>query len=124
VLRVADEEFDELVAQALDSLPDELHDMMRNVEVTVAPMPSISQLRSVGVRHGTLLGLYEGIPLTARDSGYSLVLPDKITIFQRPIEHICATHAEIVAQVRQTVIHEVAHHFGISDARLDELGWS
>jgi predicted Zn-dependent protease with MMP-like domain len=87
-------------------------------------MPNARQLRSVGVRHGTLLGLYEGIPLTERNSGYSMVLPDKITIFQRTIERICGSHAEIVAQVRQTVIHEVAHHFGISDARLEELGWA
>jgi predicted Zn-dependent protease with MMP-like domain len=124
VLQVADHEFDELVAQALDSLPEKLHEVMSNVEITVARAPSVGQLRAAGVRHGTLLGLYEGIPLTVRDSSYSLVLPDKITIFQRPIEYICASYEEIVAQVRQTVIHEIAHHFGISDARLDELGWS
>jgi predicted Zn-dependent protease with MMP-like domain len=124
MLQVSETEFDDLVAQALDSLPDDLLEVMSNVEVTVEPMPNARQLRSVGVRHGTLLGLYEGIPLTERNSGYSMVLPDKITIFQRTIERICGSHAEIVAQVRQTVIHEVAHHFGISDARLEELGWA
>ena len=124
VLTVSESEFDDLVAQALDSLPDDLMAVMDNVEVTVEALPSARQLRAVGVRRGTLLGLYEGIPLTERNSGYSMVLPDKITIFQRSIENMCATHAQVVAQVRQTVIHEVAHHFGISDARLDELGWS
>jgi predicted Zn-dependent protease with MMP-like domain len=124
MLQVSETEFDDLVAQALDSLPDDLLEVMSNVEVTVEPTPSARQLRSVGVRHGTLLGLYEGIPLTERNSGYSMVLPDKITIFQHTIERICGSHAEIVAQVRQTVIHEVAHHFGISDARLEELGWA
>jgi predicted Zn-dependent protease with MMP-like domain len=124
MLQVSETEFDDLVAQALDSLPDDLLEVMSNVEVTVEPTPSARQLRSVGVRHRTLLGLYEGIPLTERNSGYSMVLPDKITIFQHTIERICGSHAEIVAQVRQTVIHEVAHHFGISDARLEELGWA
>jgi predicted Zn-dependent protease with MMP-like domain len=124
MLQVSETEFDDLVAQALDALPDDLLEVMNNVEVTVEPTPNARQLRSVGVRHGTLLGLYEGIPLTERNSGYSMVLPDKITIFQRTIERVCGSHAEIVAQVRQTVIHEVAHHFGISDARLAELGWA
>lgn len=123
MLRVTEAEFDALVEQALDTLPDDLVAVMDNVEVTVERRPTPAQLRSVGVKHGTLLGLYEGVPLTERAS-YSLVLPDKITIFQRPIESICQTHEEVVEQVRQTVIHEVAHHFGISDARLDELGWS
>jgi predicted Zn-dependent protease with MMP-like domain len=124
VLQVSETEFDDLVAQALDTLPDNLVAVMDNVEVTVAPAPNQRQLRSLGIRRGTLLGLYEGIPLTERNSGYSMVLPDKITIFQRPIERLCATHAEIVAQVRQTVIHEIAHHFGIGDDRLGELGWA
>ena len=124
MIHVSESEFDDLVAQALDTLPDSLMDVMDNVEVTVERTPSARQLQSVRVRHGTLLGLYEGIPLTERNSGYSMVLPDKITIFQRPIERYCATHAEIVAQVRKTVIHEVAHHFGIGDERLRELGWA
>jgi predicted Zn-dependent protease with MMP-like domain len=124
VLRLSDTEFEELVVAALDTLPDELLQMMNNVEVTVERLPSRMQLRRVGVRQGTLLGLYEGIPLTARHStSYSLVVPDKITIFQRPIESICSTHEEIVGQVRKTVIHEVAHHFGIGEERLRELGW-
>jgi predicted Zn-dependent protease with MMP-like domain len=72
----------------------------------------------------TLLGLYEGIPLTARDSGYGgMVTPDRISIFREPILAICRTEDEVVRQVRVTVVHEIAHHFGIDDVRLHELGW-
>ena len=124
MLRLSETEFEELVVAALDTLPEELLQLMSNIEVTVDRLPSRQQMRQVGIRNGTLLGLYEGIPLTARhSSSYSLVVPDKITIFQRPIEGICSTQDEIVAQVRKTVIHEVAHHFGIGEERLRELGW-
>ncbi len=124
MLQLSETEFEELVVAALDTLPEDLLQLMNNIEVTVDRTPSRQQMRRVGLRHGSLLGLYEGIPLTARNSSsYSLVMPDKITIFQRPIEGICSTHKEIVAQVRKTVIHEVAHHFGIGEERLRELGW-
>lgn len=124
MLRLSETEFEELVVAALDTLPESLLKLMNNIEVTVDRLPSRQQMRRAGVRSGTLLGLYEGIPLTARSSSsYSLVVPDKITIFQHPIESICSTHEEIVAQVRKTVIHEVAHHFGIGEQRLRELGW-
>ena len=107
------ESFEQMVATALDSLPAELGDLMRNVAVLV--------------EHGrgprSLLGLYEGIPLTSRTTGYAGVLPDRITIYQQAICAICDTEADVVEQVRRTVIHEVGHHFGISDARLRELGW-
>ncbi|HYI16314.1 MAG TPA: metallopeptidase family protein [Thermomicrobiales bacterium] len=123
-MRLSETEFEELVVAALDTLPEELLQLMNNVEVTVDRVPSRQQMRQAGIRSGTLLGLYEGIPLTARhSSSYSLVVPDKITIFQRSIEGICSTQDEIVEQVRKTVIHEVAHHFGIGEERLRELGW-
>jgi predicted Zn-dependent protease with MMP-like domain len=124
-VRLTEAEFEELVVAALDSLPTDLLDLMDNIDVTIERMPSRAQMRRAGVRAGWLLGLYEGIPLTVRQSsGYSLVAPDKITIFQRPIESICETHDDIVTQVRKTVVHEVAHHFGIGEERLRELGWS
>ena len=72
---------------------------------------------------GTLLGLYEGVPLTERNTEYSLVLPDRITIFRQAILAACATEDDVVDEVRATVVHEVGHHFGIGDARLRELGW-
>ena len=116
-------EFNELVKQALDSLPEFFQEKMSNVEVVVSDWPTPAELRSVGAgsRYG-LLGLYQGIPLTRRTSNYGLVLPDKITIYRMPIERICRTPEAIVAQVRHTVLHELAHHFGISDERLRELG--
>jgi predicted Zn-dependent protease with MMP-like domain len=106
--------FAELVANALDGIPDELGRLMDNVAVMVddhAPP-------------GRLLGLYEGIPLTRRDNyGAGMVMPDRITVFRRSICAMCDSEDEVVEQVRRTVVHEVAHHFGIDDARLDELGW-
>jgi predicted Zn-dependent protease with MMP-like domain len=123
-VRLSEAEFEQLVIEALDTLPEDLLNLMDNIEVTVDRRPTRDQMRRAGVRSGTLLGLYEGIPLTARGStSYSLVVPDKITIFQRPIESLCSTQEEIVKQVRQTVVHEVAHHFGIGETRLRELGW-
>jgi predicted Zn-dependent protease with MMP-like domain len=116
-------EFEDLVAQALDSLPPDIARHMSNIEVVVANWPTRRQLRSSNVPAGqTLLGLYEGIPLTQRGAHYHLVLPDKITLFQGPILAQCHTREEVMETVRRTVIHEIAHHFGLSDDRLRELG--
>ena len=116
--------FSQLVSRALDNLPDEFLDIMDNVEVLVEDYPTPVQHR--GSKRTELLGLYEGVPLTERDTHYGLVLPDKITIFQKPIEGICKTDSEIVDQVEKTVRHEIAHHFGMTDAQLDEIeqGWA
>ena len=109
------ERFEELVADALDEIPDDLWRLMDNVAVIVRE----------GTETSSLLGLYEGIPLTKRDSGYDgMVMPDRISIFRLPILARCADEEDVVAQVRITVIHEVAHHFGIDDDRLTELGWA
>jgi predicted Zn-dependent protease with MMP-like domain len=118
------ERFEALVAEAVESLPEEFQDRMENVDVVVEDSPSRQQLGKNTPGQGyTLLGLYEGIPLTERTTNYGLVPPDKITIFQKPIEDSCASgdEVEIKEQVRQTVIHEIAHHFGIDDERLDEI---
>jgi predicted Zn-dependent protease with MMP-like domain len=115
VIDVSMDRFEELVADALDSIPEQLGKLMDNVAVVV---------RDGSTRSG-LLGRYDGIPLTERSHGYDgMVMPDRITIFRLPILMECADEAEVVRQVRITVIHEVAHHFGIDDARLDELGWA
>ncbi len=102
-----------MVVMALDDLPDDLGRLMRNVAVTV--------------EHGAgppgLLGLYQGVPLTSRTTNYAGVLPDRITIYRRAICAACRTEEEVADQVRRTIIHEVAHHFGIDDDRLRELGW-
>ncbi|MFN2606347.1 MAG: metallopeptidase family protein [Acidimicrobiales bacterium] len=114
MMDVPADRFEHLVADALDSIPPELGRLMDNVWVQVDEQ-----------RRPGLLGLYEGVPLTRRDSGYGgMVMPDRITIFRRPICAMCHSEAQIVAQVRTTVVHEVAHHFGIDDARLAELGWA
>jgi len=116
------ERFEELVRQALDGLPDEIARRMDNVDVEVQDWPSPGLLASTNVPAGsTLLGLYQGIPLTRRTSGYSMVPPDRIIIFQRPLERVSRDESDLVERVRDTVIHEVAHHFGISDARLREI---
>jgi predicted Zn-dependent protease with MMP-like domain len=115
VVDVPLERFEELVAAALDGIPPELGRLMDNVAVFVRE----------GSLGSHLLGRYEGIPLTKRDRGYEgMVMPDRITIFRLPILAMCATEADVVRQVRITVIHEVGHHFGIDDARLHELGWA
>jgi len=106
--------FEELVAEALDTVPPELTDAMDNVVVLVAD------------RHDTepdLLGLYEGVALTERTSGYGGVLPDRITIYQDTILDICDVEDDVVHEIAVTVVHEVAHHFGIDEETLQELGW-
>jgi predicted Zn-dependent protease with MMP-like domain len=116
--------FEDLVTKAVDSLPDEFKERMENVDIIIEDRPTPRQARSLRDEPGEiLLGLYEGIPLTERGDHYGFVMPDKISIFQKNIEAVCRTDNEIVAEVRKVVIHEIAHHFGISDARLDELGW-
>ena len=121
-MEVDEEEFEALVAEALDSLPEALGRQVDNVHLVVRDQPTRGQLEGGS---GTLLGLYEGIPLTARSpTSYSGVMPDRITIFRLPICRLARTRDELVALVRTTVIHEYAHHFGIDDARLDELGWA
>jgi predicted Zn-dependent protease with MMP-like domain len=111
---LAPEQFQAWVEEALDDLPDDLRRSMSNVAIVVdEESPAESPI----------LGLYQGVPLTRRTSGYAAVPPDKITIYRRPIERVAGTDPEqLRAQVRHVVVHEIAHHFGISDARLVELG--
>ena len=111
---VSPERFEELVADALDEVPEELGRLMENVWVTVEDVPE----------EPGLLGLYTGIPLTEREAYGGMVMPDRITLYRLPICAMSRTEAEVVDVVRDTVIHEVAHHFGIDDERLDELGWA
>jgi predicted Zn-dependent protease with MMP-like domain len=113
VVDVDEDAFGQLVEAALDSIPSELRHRMRNVSVVV---------EDEGVSPN-LLGLYHGVPLTERTTSYAGFLPDRITIYRLPITRRCRTLDDVVAQVRVTVIHEVAHHFGIGDERLHELGW-
>ena len=115
VLDVTPEEFEELVGRALDEIPPDFARLMDNVVVLVEDDGPASD--------PSLLGLYEGTPLTERGNWYSGVLPDRITLYRKPILAICDSYADVIEEVRVTVVHEVAHHFGIDDDRLHELGW-
>lgn len=107
------------MADALEGLPAEVHAMLDNVDVVVEDEPTADHL--VGA-DDHLFGLYQGVPLIERDGGYSMVLPDKITIFRGPLERAFPNRREMVRQVQITVVHELGHHFGIDEVRLDELG--
>jgi predicted Zn-dependent protease with MMP-like domain len=117
----AREHFEQLVADALDSLPDDIAAAMENVEVVVEDEPTAEVRAGVG-RANDVLGYYHGIPLTQRGY-YNNALPDRISIYRGPITRMARTATGIKEQVRRTVIHEIAHHFGIDDDRLHELGW-
>ncbi len=116
------ERFELLVKKAIEDLPEEFLSMLQNIDVVVEDSPTATQLDESGIRRSrTLLGLYEGVPLTNRGRGYGLVPPDKITIFRKPIESISRNDTEIIAQVQRVVRHEIAHHFGSSDSSLRRI---
>lgn len=115
----------ELTGEALATIPAELAERFSNLEIVVRDAPSEEELAAVALPPDeVLLGVYEGIPLTERGGSYDMVLPDRIVLFQRAIEAICRDEDEVRQQVRETVLHEVAHHFGIDDERLLKLGRS
>ncbi|HYO38900.1 MAG TPA: metallopeptidase family protein [Nocardioidaceae bacterium] len=107
--------FEELVTAALDEVPADVATLMDNCVVLVEDEPPASDKN--------LLGVYDGTPLTDRGDGYTMTLPDRITIFRNPTLAMCDTEEQVVSEVRVTVVHEIAHHFGIDDERLDELGY-
>ena len=115
VLRMTAQEFDEAVGDALDKVPAELLALMDNVVFLVEDEPASDDPE--------LLGVYDGTPLTERDGGWAGALPDRITIFRGPTLRMCETREEVLDEVAVTVVHEIAHHFGIDDQRLQELGW-
>lgn len=112
------DEFEALVSEALDTIPPGLADLMDNVVVFVEDEPPSDEPE--------LLGVYDGIPLTERGHDYMGIdlLPDSITIFRGPLQRMCHSRSDIVDEVRITVVHEIAHHFGIDDDRLHTLGWA
>lgn len=115
--------FARLVAEALDDLPETFREKLDNVEIVVEEWPDRETMRLAGVRHpAQLLGFYHGVPQTKRTHNYGLVLPDKISIYQRPIEMRCRTAEEVRRAIHHVLRHEVAHHFGIDDDRLREIG--
>lgn len=121
-MRLSAARFEELVALALDGLPEWVREHMDNVAVVTAFWPTAEQLRAAPSGQ-MLLGLYQGVPLTRRGRGYSLVPPDRITLFQGPLERLARDEATLIALIRRTVVHEIAHHFGFSEEQLRALGY-
>lgn len=119
------DEFENAVRAALDDLPEEFARRLDNVEIVIEDEPTPQLLRSMGMnpRRDTLFGLYQGVPLNRRGATYGGVLPDKISIFYRPLLHACRTPDRVREQVRRTVIHEIAHFFGLDDKAIRDLGY-
>ena len=116
------ESFERLVARAVEQLPDEFLARLRNIDIVIEDYPGPGSLVRAGLGRGrTLLGLYEGVPQTRRGQHYGLVPPDKITVFQKAIEAQCRHQDQIAPLIASVVKHEIAHHFGISDARLRQI---
>jgi predicted Zn-dependent protease with MMP-like domain len=115
--------FEHLVAEALDDLPASIQEKLDNVDVVIEDWPDRDTLRKAGLRHpAQVLGFYHGVPQTKRTHRYGLVMPDKISIYQKPIEMRCRTVEQVRATVQHDVLHEIAHHFGLDDDRLRDLG--
>ncbi|MEX2552914.1 MAG: metallopeptidase family protein [Actinomycetota bacterium] len=121
-LPLGSREFEDLVDEALEELPEELAARISNLHIVIQDLPEPEDVEDGDVEG--VLGLYEGVPLTERASDYYGFLPDRITLYKSNIESEAGTPDEVREVVRRTVIHEVAHHFGIDDDRLDELGWA
>ena len=121
-LNMKREEFETLVGRAIENLPPEFRERLENVDIVVEQWPTPGQLRQARVRSpGQLLGLYQGVPRTRRGRGYGLVLPDKISIFQGPVEAQCRFGGEVETKIGEVVRHEIAHHFGLDDRTLREI---
>jgi len=123
-VKVSRKRFETLVAAALDGLPGFIQEAMNNVDVVIDDWPTEEQYAVLGIApEEWLFGLYEGTPLIERGVVVDVLMPDKITIFKGPLEEACGTDEQITDEIRRTVVHEVAHHFGIDEARLAELGY-
>jgi len=119
---LSDQDFDRLISQAMDDLPQEYIKGLDNVAIVYADEPDEHQSKKAGLHEGSLLlGLYEGIPLTKRGAGYTFVLPDKITLFKYPIMAVSPTPEHLYEQIKRTLWHEIAHYYGLDHDRIDEL---
>ena len=121
MISISREQFERLVHKALSDIPPDIRLSIQNVDIVVDNVASMNQIAGTGIENEMdLLGLYQGIPITER-YGYDMVLPDKITLFQKPIEAICDNQEQITEEISKTLIHEIAHHFGLDDNHLDQL---
>ncbi len=119
---LSEEEFEEVVSKAIEDLPEEFKSKLDNVDVVVEDYPS-AEIRRRFPPNRLILGLYQGVPHKRRTTGYGLVLPDKITLFKRNIEMVSSSREEIYARIRKTLLHEIGHHFSLSDRDLRRMGW-
>ena len=121
-MELSDQEFDRLISQAMDELPQEYIKGLDNVAIVYADQPDEHQSKKAGLREGNLLlGLYEGIPLTRRGGNYTFVLPDKITLFKYPILMVSRDPQSLFEQIKRTLWHEIAHYYGLDHDRIDFL---
>lgn len=122
MLEISDSQFDAIISQVLDELPQEYIKNMKNVAIVMADDPDDNQRQKLKLRcHDTLFGLYEGIPLTGRGAGYNLVLPDKITLFKNPLMSVNHDIESFTSHVKHTLWHEIAHHYGLNHDRIHEI---
>ena len=124
MFELPDDEFAQVVTDAVENLPDEFKSKLDNVDVVVEDFPPKSVLKKMKPR-GLILGLYQGIPPKYRPSRYGVrpVMPDKISLYKKNIEQTCSTREQVYAQIRKTLLHEIGHHFSLSDPDLRNIGW-
>lgn len=122
MIELSDEQFEKIIGEAMDAIPEQYAKHMNNVAITWADDPTPAQREKLKLRcDQSLYGLYEGIPLTKRGIGYNLVLPDKITIFKNPTLRACNDASQVKKEVAHTLWHEIAHHYGLDHARIHAL---
>jgi predicted Zn-dependent protease with MMP-like domain len=123
-MNISEEEFQVLMEQAMDSIPKDFKSRMDNIAFIVEQFPSSSDLERLGMNDGRyLLGLYSGIPYTYRNTWYTGTTPDRIILFQKNIESLCRTKEELVEKIREVVVHEIAHYFGMTDDEIRKAGF-
>jgi predicted Zn-dependent protease with MMP-like domain len=122
MFRLSEDEFRQVVTEAIESLPDEFKSKLDNVDVVVEDIPPREVLKKYP-RRGLVLGLYQGVPPKFRTSRYGLVMPDKISLYKRNIEAVCSTRMQVYKRIRKTLLHEIGHHFSLSDRELRDMGW-
>lgn len=123
-MQVTEEEFQKYTELALESIPEEFRSKLDNIVFIIEPYPSADDLRRLDIKHrADLLGLYSGTPYTHRNTWYAGTIPDRIILFKKNIESHCRTKDELVAKIREVVIHEVAYYFGMSDKEIREAGF-
>ena len=119
---LSEDEFREVVTEAIESLPDEFRTKMDNVDVVVEDYPPREVLKRFP-KGRLILGLYQGVPKKLRTSRYGLVMPDKISLYKRNIESVCSSRIQVYRRIRKTLLHEIGHHFSLSDRDLRRMGW-